>query len=463
MYHHQARRLGATRPCLVLALVLLPLGGASAAPDDLPVATANLGSDMRIAPPGATHVTAAPSPLSSAGQIIYLNYEGGTINSGGGYDSDAPSNSSWVCQGTFSPFGAGAMQDASIQATRADWEAYGVSIVTSRPASGNYTMNMVGNASCGPNNSGVAPVDCENENPNDIVFSFVNSGIRNADIVATINSQEIAHSFGLMHVNMTADIMNPFAGSDNVAFLDECFSITGSVSCGPQHAAQCGSETQQNSHMELLTLFGSSIPDTGPPTVSITAPNDGDVFTAPADLTVTADASDDQGLQELRINLDGVDQNSADTSAPFSWPVTGLPVGTYTFEVLAIDVAANSTMSGPVTIVVEEEGSGGGSGGSDPTDGGTDGGTAGGGGSAGGGGGSAGGGGSGGMSTSGGGATSGWDPGPTDGGSLPPGFGGSGESDGGGCGCRQEDTGPPPTLAFLMLIGIARRRRITAA
>jgi len=441
------------RPLVALAALLIPLS-AHAAPDDLAVEL-DLANDMRVAPEGASALAPANDPQGGGGpgHVIYLNYDGGTISAGGNFESNSQNNTSWVCQSTFTPFGAGALQDASIQATRADWEAYNVTLVTSRPASGNYTMNMIGAASCGPLNSGVAPVDCNNENPNDIVFTFANSSGVGADGVATINSQEIAHSFGLMHVNQPADIMNPSGNGSPVSFLDECFDVVGSANCGEQHAAECGSQVQQNSHQELLTMFGPSMPDTNAPTVSITSPMDGQEFAAPATFDVLAEAADDQLVAEVRIFIDGESQNTPDTEAPFSWPVGGVPEGTYTFEVVAVDGVGNETTSAPVTIEVLPEGEipSGDDGGDDGDDddggdGGEDGGEGGEGGEGGGEGGE--------------GGSDGWEPEFDDAGALPPGFGADGD-DANGCACRHQDgpTGPMAGLGMLVLLGLVRRRQ----
>ena len=102
------------RSWFALPFLLLPLGTAQAGPEPPALDLAQLQDDMRQAPPGSDGVTAPTDPQAQPGHVIYLNYEGGTISSGGGYESDSKSNTSWVCQGTFTPFGAGQMQDASI-------------------------------------------------------------------------------------------------------------------------------------------------------------------------------------------------------------------------------------------------------------------------------------------------------------------------------------------------------------
>lgn len=354
------------RPNLVVAIAVLlaPVSTAMAEPvnpsdpsDPSDVVQIDLSNDMYVAP-GTNDVADRPRPKRQGPVVVYLNYDGGTINGSSGYESNSKTNTSWVCSGTFTPFGDGQMKDASIQATRKDWDAYNVSIVTERPTSGDYVMNMIGGGSgCGSNNTGVAPVDCEDQNPNDIVFTFgTASSAFAADGIATINSQEIAHSFGLMHVNHQPDIMNPSANGSDQSFLDSCFNITGSANCGPQHERHCGSPTSQNSHQELLDILGNPIPDTAAPTVVITSPSNDEVMAAPATFTVAADAADDVAIAEVKIFIDGADQNSPDASAPYSWDLAGVPEGVYTFEVVAVDTAGNETMSAPVTIEVNADG-----------------------------------------------------------------------------------------------------------
>lgn len=402
-----------------------------------------LRDDELVAPDWNRYGQPEAPPQRQGPAVFYLNYDGAQLNPGQG--SNTQTNTSFVCAGSFSPFGNNSqLRDASVQATRQDWAPYNVTIVTERPTSGDYSMNVVGKpaggnsgAGCGAG-LGVAPVDCENMNPNDISFSWITgSDGYSAITIATTNSQELAHTLGLAHVDDPASIMHPSGGRGDPEFLDRCIQIPYNNYCPQQHQRHCTGGAQ-NSHQEILELLGTSVPDTEDPVVTITAPGDGAEFEAPASFSVVADASDDVGVAEVRILIDGMDQGSPLGTAPFSWDLSNVPVGSYTFAATAKDGAGNETTSSEVTIEVvpaggpgdDEDGDAGDDGGGDG-DGGSDGDDDGG--------------------ADDGGGDGDWpDPYRPDGG---------GQVDrGGGCGCRAP-TAPAPTAALFLVAGMGLGRR----
>ncbi|MBX6357337.1 MAG: cellulose binding domain-containing protein [Micromonosporaceae bacterium] len=73
------------------------------------------------------------------------------------------------------------------------------------------------------------------------------------------------------------------------------------------------------------------------PTVSITSPADNASFTAPANFTINATASDADGsVTQVEFFRDGM-LLSTDTTAPYSHAVSALPAGDYTFQARATD------------------------------------------------------------------------------------------------------------------------------
>lgn len=295
--------------------------------------------------------------------IIYLNFEGADLTATETLeDEDSRTNVSYIASaydmlvGAYPPFGNGPLRDATIQAVLNDWSEYDVQFATERPSSGDYTMVMVGPSSLGPGNNGVggvAVLDCDDGNPNNIVFAFhaVDSMYDGSFIAGTI-SQEIAHSYGLEHVNGN-DIMNPVGQNNDPPFRDTCFNRTSTSPslCPDQHVAQCGTEDQQNGHRELLAIFGASTPDTEAPTVAITYPPDGATFDEGATFSITAEASDDRGIALLELYIGGALQQS-DTTVPFEWMTTNLPGGDYSIYVVAEDLAGNRTTSATVEFHV---------------------------------------------------------------------------------------------------------------
>jgi hypothetical protein len=85
-----------------------------------------------------------------------------------------------------------------------------------------------------------------------------------------------------------------------------------------------------------------------PPTVTITSPADGAQFTAPADITVTAEASDPDGsVDRVEFFRNGA-LAGTDTTAPYSLTHTDLPEGGYLLLARAFDdqgLSADDTVS----------------------------------------------------------------------------------------------------------------------
>jgi MYXO-CTERM domain-containing protein len=458
---------------LAAALVLLATGAAGDAHADEGVGDRPATWDMSIeqlqeiglgqvradpipAPATLPPETAPVEPQAGgAAGVIFVNFDGAQLTSG---SDSSQNNRTQIGQlaGNFAAYGAGAKRDAVMQAVQTDWAAFNVLVTDSRPASGDYTMNMTGPTNpFGGGVLGIAPLDCNDQQThNNITYAFhsVNDQ-HSASTTATTIGQEVAHSYGLEHVNEPGDIMNPFNAGGDPSFIDQCIQIDGGgngILCTNQHAANCGSGSQQNSYQELMNLFGPSAPDTALPVVSVTSPLDGDEFDAGASFDIVVDANDDTGLQELVLYNNGA-AIETDGSAPWGWEVTNVPEGTYELYVEASDLAGNVAMSNVVTVYV---------GTSAPPPAG-DGGSADGGGSDGG---------SGPAGDGGGGGSDGGD-GSGDGGggefaseddALPPGFGGSGS--GQGCACTSgPGVGPGARwgagLAMIVLFGLRRRQR----
>jgi len=84
------------------------------------------------------------------------------------------------------------------------------------------------------------------------------------------------------------------------------------------------------------------------PTVTLTSPAANAQFNAPADVTVSANATDDGAVSKVEFYRNGLLVNT-DTTAPYSYLMAGLPVGTYTVQARAYD---NATPT-PLTATAE--------------------------------------------------------------------------------------------------------------
>jgi hypothetical protein len=297
-------------------------------------------------------------PLPAKQGVIFVNFDGATLNSG--WDN-SHTNTTQISQlaGSFAAYGAGAKRDAVMQAVRDDWAAYNVIVTDSRPQSGDYTMNMTGPTNpFGGGVLGIAPLDCEDaQTHNNITFAFHSANDQfSATIQATTVSQEVAHSYGLEHVNEPGDIMNPYNAGGDASFIDRCIQIVSNqgIVCTAQHAAQCGTGSQQNAHLELLTLFGPSAPDTQAPVVQIVSPKDGEFFEEGASFHIEVVATDDNVVDYVELYNNG-DALGKDSSEPYGWAVTEIPAGVYELHVLAHDLAGNIGMSNVVTVSVGVE------------------------------------------------------------------------------------------------------------
>jgi hypothetical protein len=93
------------------------------------------------------------------------------------------------------------------------------------------------------------------------------------------------------------------------------------------------------------------VPNT-PPTVSITAPANNASFTAPANFTITASASDSDGTISKVEFYRGATILGEDTTAPYTFDVSGLALGSYSFTAKATDNNGGFTTSSAVAVEV---------------------------------------------------------------------------------------------------------------
>lgn len=90
-----------------------------------------------------------------------------------------------------------------------------------------------------------------------------------------------------------------------------------------------------------------------PPTVSITSPANNAHFTAPGAFTIAATAADTAPgtVAQVEFYRDGSLLGS-DATSPYSWAVSALPAGTYTFQAKAYD-NQGATATAQITVVVD--------------------------------------------------------------------------------------------------------------
>ena len=139
-----------------------------------------------------------------------------------------------------------------------------------------------------------------------------------------------------VYVNGTAKIVdyNPSVSSGT---LD-----TGKGACDTYASV---STTYQFDNFKVYDLSTATLPDTTPPTVSITAPANGaTVFGSSVALAATA--ADNVGVTKVEFRVDGV-LLTTDSSAPYTatWDASTAAAGAHTITATAYDAAGNTTVS----------------------------------------------------------------------------------------------------------------------
>ena len=101
------------------------------------------------------------------------------------------------------------------------------------------------------------------------------------------------------------------------------------------------------------TVSVTRVPDTVSPSVILSYPSDGSVV-AGANVTLSADASDNVAIAGVTFKVDGVAVGSEITSAPYTmlWNSTTVTSGSHTIAAVARDTSNNSVTSSAITVTV---------------------------------------------------------------------------------------------------------------
>lgn len=99
-------------------------------------------------------------------------------------------------------------------------------------------------------------------------------------------------------------------------------------------------------------IVDSNIIINNPPTVSITSPANGATFSSPANITITAAASDSDGTISSVAFYQDSNLLGTDTTSPYSYTWSNVPDGNYVLTAQATDNDDAVTTSSPVSITV---------------------------------------------------------------------------------------------------------------
>lgn len=291
---------------LVPALLLCPM--LAHAGDELAVRTFEGDTWTRDAEVLA-QAPGAPAPQTH--QVIYVNFDGVTLTYG---SDDATRNvvSAQEWARTWRAYGGSAADKMTIlEAVRSHYSDFDASVVTERPASGQYIMIVVaGERPFGPLSYGISFLDCANDFPSDVGFAFYPPGHAEPLTLAAVTvAHEAGHTVGLQHVSDRDDVMFTNEGNPVQFFKDECMSVDDTPHCAAQDQEFCDSR-QTNTHRRLLKLFGpangagtttggsggSSGATSGGPTSGSGGSTSGAATTNPGDGTVGGDSTGGTGI-----------------------------------------------------------------------------------------------------------------------------------------------------------------------
>ena len=101
-----------------------------------------------------------------------------------------------------------------------------------------------------------------------------------------------------------------------------------------------------------VTGASNTEPENVAPTVTLTSPASGATFTAPASVSLAATASDSDGTVARVEFYNGSTLLATAATSPYQATWTGVPAGSYSVTARAFDNLGASTLSAPVTLVV---------------------------------------------------------------------------------------------------------------
>jgi subtilisin family serine protease/regulation of enolase protein 1 (concanavalin A-like superfamily) len=160
------------------------------------------------------------------------------------------------------------------------------------------------------------------------------------------------HAAGLAALLLSA---NPSLSGDptglEVLMEQSAVGKTTTDTCGGIAAGAIPNNTAGWGRIDALAAVNAATAPDTPPTVALTSPANGAVFTAPGSIPLVATASDDGVVARVDFYAGGT-RIATDVAPPFTATWTGVAPGNYELTAVATDDQGVSTTSAPVSITV---------------------------------------------------------------------------------------------------------------
>ena len=320
-----------------------------------------------IAFAGTGDVTSPPRELAAWDQpphrqTVYLNFVGGPLSYG---EVAAEMQATCILDGAVvSGFNRTEKEAFTyIQAFQHATEPYGLRIVYETPPPKHlpYTMVMVGGTSASLDMPGglistACSIDCGDQWWRDTLFSFTNDAT-NIKTHANAGLSALGHAWGLDALDDPKYIMYPYSSSNAPVWSDTCAALSQDYppTCATTHKQFCP-DGGQNDVAELMAYFGANSVDDVPPTVTLTSPVDGAMLSPGDTLVVEVDVTDNFEGVGWRLMVPELGQELPAYQQEKSWSFPGIPKGTYTIRVEAIDHDRNvGSAEAKIYVGVEPE------------------------------------------------------------------------------------------------------------
>src|SRR2546426_831683 len=224
---------------------------------------------------------------------------------------------------------------------------YSVSWNTTLATSGSHSLTAVARDAAG-NTATSAAVSVTVDNTPPLISTVSASSISSTGAIITWATNEASDSQVDYGLTTAYDNSTPLNSSLLTA---HAVTLTGLLATTTYHyrvkSRDAAGNLATSADFTLTTLI-----DTTPPTVSMTAPAAGS--TVSGTVTISASATDNMGVVGVQFKLDGANLGAEVTAAPYStsWNTTLAANGSHTLTAVARDAAGNSTTSAGVSVTV---------------------------------------------------------------------------------------------------------------